>query len=453
MSHTTKADSWHTTCSLNHRKGIRNRIRCQKPFQCHPSKTLESSMNILQIPRRFVRSHWGGTESVVLETSRRLLELGHQTEILCPAIFSNCSVESIQGVHVERTPYFYPYWRLTKEAQQQLDMKAGNLFSFELMNRIKTYPNLDLIHLHTGKRLGGIVRYVAKKRRIPYVVSLHGGIHDVPTEEMQSWTEPTANAWEWGKLLGWWVGSRRVLKDAAAIICVGQRECELTQDRYPHKMVSYLPNGVDYQRFSNGDGKSFRAQYGIPQHAKMVLTVGRIDPQKNQLTAIKALPQLLREIPDTYLVLLGHVTSPDYCNKLLRAIQRLNLEDKVRLVQGVDAASQELVNAYHAADVFLLPSIHEPFGIVILEAWAAGTPVVATAVGGVVSLVNAGVNGLLATPDDQQTLVTLMQRVLKEHQLANQLATAAKKTVSETYDWKHITQKLAKIYQSVSKKR
>ncbi len=66
-------------------------------------------MNIVQIPRRFVRSHWGGTETVILETCKRLLKLGHHTEIICPNALAHQDKEVIGGVSISRVPYFYPY--------------------------------------------------------------------------------------------------------------------------------------------------------------------------------------------------------------------------------------------------------------------------------------------------------------------------------------------------------
>jgi len=199
-------------------------------------------MNIVQIPRRFVSSHWGGTETVILETCKRLLQRGHHTEIICPNALAHQdkaqqNKEVIGGVSISRVPYFYPYFGLSNESKQQLDRKGGNLFSFALMRALKKYPALDLIHLHTAKRPGGIGRYIAIKRKIPYVVSLHGGVFDVPDEEAETWTTPTEGTFEWGKILGWWVGSRRVLDDAAAILCVGEEEQRQTQQHFPNKRV------------------------------------------------------------------------------------------------------------------------------------------------------------------------------------------------------------------------
>ena len=108
------------------------------------------------------------------------------------------------------------------------------------------------------------MRFCALRKRIPYVVSLHGGYLAVPTAERETWTDPTRHAVEWGKMLGMLVGSRRVLDDASAIICVGKDEYDAIRTRYPDKKVVHLPNGVDLERFGQGQGDSFRGLYGIP---------------------------------------------------------------------------------------------------------------------------------------------------------------------------------------------
>ena len=92
------------------------------------------------------------------------------------------------------------------------------------MRRLSREPGLDLIHLHTGKRLGAIGRHVARKRRIPYVVTVHGGVLDIPDKEFATYLSPTEGCFEWGKLLGLLYGSRRVFDDADAIICVDASE-------------------------------------------------------------------------------------------------------------------------------------------------------------------------------------------------------------------------------------
>lgn len=404
-------------------------------------------MNIVQVPRRFVRSHWGGTETVILETCKRLLRMGHKTSIICPNALASENQEVIEGVQVTRTPYFYPYLGLKPEARALLDRKGGNLFSFALMKALKTEPQLDLIHLHTAKRAGAIGRYVAGKRRIPYVVSLHGGVFDVPKEEAVTWTEPTRGTLEWGKLLGWWVGARRVLDDASAILCVGEEERVQTQRNYPGKKVVHLPNGVDPDRFSSGDGKAFRYIHGIPHDAFVILTMGRIDPQKNQLFVAKLLPALAGIHAKAHLLIIGHVTNEDYYQRILDYIRDRSLESRVTVIPGLEANSRSLADAYHAADVFLLPSIHEPFGIVILEAWAAGLPVIASRVGGIPSFVVPYQDGLLFEPNNNESILDAFRFLVKNPEDSRNLAVSGQKKARNEYSWDVITDRLVDIYE------
>lgn len=404
-------------------------------------------MNILQIPRRFVRSHWGGTETVILETCKRLLEMGHHTEIFCSNALAKADREIIGGVKISRFPYFYPYFGLSADAKHLLDRKGGNLFSFQLMQALKLYPELDLVHLHTAKRPGGIGRYVAIKRRIPYVVSLHGGVFDVPHEEAGSWTAPATGAIEWGKILGWWVGSRRVLDDAAAILCVGLEEQRQIRRRYPQKKVLHLPNGVDPDRFAIGNGTAFRRRFGISLDAYVILTVGRIDPQKNQVFAVESLPQLMQIHPEVHLVMVGPVTNDPYKEKLFGRIATLGFTDRVTIVGGLDAGSQELVDAYHGADVFFLPSVHEPFGIVILEAWAAGLPVIATRVGGIPSFVADGQDALLFDVNDTAGLSRAVRLLKEQPETSCKLSTSGRLKARNQYSWDAVTRSLERIYE------
>ena len=401
-------------------------------------------MRVIQIPRRFVRSHWGGTETVILETSKCLLSLGHYTEIFCPAALSKVERERVDGVPIRRFDYFYPYFGLSLAAREQMDLKGGNLFSFSLLRELHRFPKLDLIHLHTGKRLGGIGRYVAAARRIPYVISLHGGVYDVPSGEAQTWTASSRDAFEWGKTLGWWVGARRVLEDAAAIICVGRKEMEEAQRRHPGRNVVHLPNGVDAQRFASGNGKAFRERHGIAPAAFVILAMGRIDPQKNQRLAVR----LLAELPDAvHLLLIGPVTSPAYEADLRADITSLGVAHRVTLIPGIESHDPDLVNAYHASDLFLLPSVHEPFGIVILEAWAAGLPVLASNVGGVPSFVVDGRDALLFDTGDLPRLTRHVRDLMADREMRCSLAEAGRTKAVEEYGWDRITRRLGNIYE------
>lgn len=405
-------------------------------------------MNVVQIPRRFVTDSWGGTETVVLETTRRLRARGHASEILCPAALGRPGRDSVQGVPVHRVPYFYPYLGLSPAARSQLDQSGGNLFSWHLMAALWRHPGLELVHLHTGKRLGGAVRWVARRRRVPYVISLHGGVHDVPAAEAGRWTAPTAGSLEWGKALGLLVGSRRVLDDAAAVICVGAQEREATAARLPGRRVEYLPNGVDPGRFARGDRAGFRAAQGFAADDTVLLVVGRVAPQKNQRLAAQILARLLPRWPRARLLIVGPVNDPEYAAALGRDLQAPGLRGRATLLPG-QLDGQRLVDAFHAADALLLPSVHEPFGIVVLEAWAAGLPVVAARVGGVPYFVEDGRTGWLFDSGDAAAAAERLLALCADADARRALGAAGRELARREYSWDRITERLLALYEDV----
>lgn len=406
-------------------------------------------MKIVNIPRRFTTSHWGGTETVILETAKHLTANGHSPSVVCPNALAEENFDLIENLPVQREPYCYPYWGLSQQSKVQMDLCGGNMFSFALKRRLMKSKGLDLLHLHTLKRIGGIGRYVALRRNLPYVVTLHGGVSDVPTSERDRLKKPYAGAIEWGKILGWWIGSRRVLDDANAIICVGKIEYEKMSAQYPNKTVIYLPNGVDYQRFANGNGAKFRQKHKIRSGANLLLTIGRIDPQKNQLWLVRQLPELLKTDSSIHLLFVGHVTDPDYYSKLTSEVESLGLTKKVTILPGIKSDSQDLVDCYHSANSFILPSRHEPFGIVILEAWAAGLPVLASRIGGLPSLINDGRDGLLFDSDQSRDFIINFKRLINKNNKWKQLAENGRLRSQYEFDWMQITGQLMEIYENV----
>lgn len=406
-------------------------------------------LHVIQVPRRFVASEWGGTETTILQTSRSLEKRGYKSEIYTTTALCDQRSESIQGIDVHRHPYTYPFLGLSSEARNEMDRKGGNLLSFSLLQSLLTVPQVDILHAHSGKRLGGIVRTAARRRGIPYVISLHGGVFDVPGEEMKQMLQPLRGTFEWGRAFGALLGARRVLEDADAIICVGQNEQHEVQSRLSNKRVEWLPNGVDVKAFASGNRSRFRNSYGIADDSKLILCVSRIDYQKNQLALIEMLPELLRRHEDAHLMLIGPVTIESYRKKIDERIAACGLRDRVTILPGFLPGSEELVDAYHAADVFCLPSLHEPFGIVVLEAWASGLPIAASRVGGIPTFTKDRENILHINPDDPANIAHTLDAILSDQQLAGKLADNGMKKAVAHYDWSQISQRLSSIYHDV----
>lgn len=404
-------------------------------------------MRTIQLTKRMVRDDWGGTETVIFETARRLVAKGHHSEVFCTIASATNTDETLKGLRIRRFPAFYPFIGLKPGAREILDKKGGSPFSFPMMRALKQEPDLDLIHLHTGNRLGGIGRLVARQRRIPYVISLHGGAFDIPKAEAESMAAPTKGAFDYGKVLGWWVGARQVLSDASAILCVGYPESVKTQERMPGKKVVYLPNGADTRRFAEGDGAVFRRARGIPDDAFVMLTLARIDSQKNQLLPVRMLPELLKREPKTHVLLVGNVTNTAYHDHVVRTAEELGVREHLTVIPGIPSDSPDLASAYHAANVFLLPSIHEPFGIVVLEAWSAGLPVIASRVGGIPHFVDDGADGLLFDPEDEASFLAAFEGVSANPGLSRSLSEAGRAKARGQYDWDAIAERLLGVYE------
>lgn len=406
---------------------------------------------VVHVPRRFVAEEWGGTETVVLEVARQQQRAGAKPEILTSMALSDRRTENIAGVPVRRFPYCYPFLGLSRADRAAMDRKGGNLLSLSLFTSLLTQPDVRLFHAHALKRLGGQVRTAARLRKKPFVVSLHGGVYDVPPDEREQMLKPIANKPEWGKAFGALFGSRRILDDADQVICVGQGEMELAKSQLGHDRIAYLPNGVDYRRFATGDGAAFRRLHDIAPGAFLVLNIGRIDSQKNQLMLLEAFARFRSREPGAILVLIGPETQPEYAGQLRHFIAENRLPHCVRLLPGLRNDDPMLVNAYHACNVFVLPSMHEPFGIVVLEAWSAGRPVIVNRVGGLKGLVRHDENGLFINPRSDATPADLAGQLTSlagSPRRAQTLGATGREEARVRYDWSRIAQQLESLYQS-----
>ena len=409
-----------------------------------------AARKIIHVPRRFVAEEWGGTETVILEISRQQQRAGWQPEIFTSLALAKQRTEIIGGVPVRRFPYCYPFLGLSAADKTALDKKGGNLLSLSLFNALRGAPEVRLFHAHALKRLGGEVRTAARWRKKPLVVSLHGGVFDVPTAELGAMLKPIENKFEWGKPFGALFGSRRVLDDADFVICVGQSEMDKAKQQLTHDRLAYLPNGVDCDKFATGDGAAFRAKHGIPSGAFLALNLSRIDAQKNQLLLLEAFTQFRARQPQAGLILVGPETQPAYAAKLREFIVANQLGTCVKLLPGLRNDDPELIQAFHACDVFVLPSMHEPFGIVVLEAWSSGKPVIASRIGGLRTLIRDGETGFFFDPNAPTAAADLaaqLERLATHPELPVRVGAAGRREAVAHYDWAQIGRQLETLYQ------
>jgi len=409
-------------------------------------------VKIAQIVRRFVFSEWGGTETVVWNTSLQLNKLGHQNEILSTSALQDMGAETVNQIPLKRFPYFYPYLNLTEEKNLLLDKKGGNPYSPKLYKYLCRKKDIDIFHCHTMQRLANTVRRAALKLNKPYVVSFHGGYYQVPEEELTEMLKPLKGTLNYGRIFDLFLQNKRFLADCNGIICVGYNEYLTAREKYPDKQVIYLPNGVDIDKFELQEENDFRNSYNIAGSDRVMICVSRIDYQKNQLLLLKLLKTLKEKKEKCHLVLVGPVTAPAYFKEMREFIAEHGLENDLTIIPGLKADDPELVKAFLAADLFILPSVHEPFGIVALEAWSAGLPVIASRVGGLSHLIEDKRTGLLFESNSLDDLLEKYQLLSSNEELEKSIKETAYNTVREKYSWQIVTEQLLEFYQKVLKR-
>ena len=406
-------------------------------------------MRTAHIIRRFAFSEWGGTESVVWNTAITLQAKGNPSEIFATSALSAVKDEVKNSIPIHRFNYKYPYFPLSKEKYRILDKKGGNPVVPGLKKALRK-GEFDILHCHTMGRMAAETRAAAKLLHVPYIMTLHGGYFDVPPAELQQMVKPLKGTIPYGNIMDR-LFCRRVdaLKLANGIVCVGENELAPAKEHFPDKPIIHLPNGVNVNYFHDYDGTDFRKKVGIRGDRKILLCVSRIDYQKNQLI----LPEILALLGEEWqLVLIGAPTAEWYMEKLREKVRLMNLTDRVTMINGVPPDSSLLPAAYHTASAFLLPSLHEPFGIVVLEAWSAGTPVIASQVGGLKTLIRDGETGFFAPAEGApHEWAELIQKLDTDAALRGRITEAAEAEVREKYSWDVITDRLLDFYADIQR--
>lgn len=240
--------------------------------------------------------------------------------------------------------------------------------------------------------------------------------------------------------------ARRRMLDACAQAqaCVGVSQALVEVLRgwgVPQHKLHVIRNGVDLDRFSEQDSGAARARLGLPVDVPVVLSVGNLFELKGHALLIEAVALLARDWPTLRLVIAGEGPERE---RLQQLIAQHGLQERVRLLGAVPNA--DLPHWYGAADLFALPSSREGLPNVMLEALACGTPVVATAVGGIPEVLGGQPDaGALL---DERSPAALARAI--DATLRRPTNRSAPRRVAEDYSWAHATAKLAALMRSVT---
>jgi phosphatidyl-myo-inositol alpha-mannosyltransferase len=226
---------------------------------------------------------------------------------------------------------------------------------------------------------------------------------------------------------------RRIWRRVTVGVAVSEAAALFLRRVLPDAALEIVPNGVDVGAFAGAEPRA-----DLPA-GRRILWVNRLDAQKGFPIALAAFSKVLAEVPDAVLVVVGE-------GKDREALTLLTEPARAR-VDMRGAEPNEQVPSYLAAcEVFVSPAVgQESFGIALVEAMAAGLPVVATDIPGYREVVSAGVEGLLVPPRDPEALAASLVRVLMQPELATTLGEAGRER-ARTFDWPIVVDRVEELY-------
>lgn len=384
-------------------------------------------MRILQVIPYFVPAwDYGGPLHVCYELSKELVNRGHEVTVYTTdALDAKNRVrqreELLDGIRVRRFKNLSNAFAY----KHNIFLAVGMPFTIR-----KELANFNVIHVHEYRTLQNvIIRYYAKRLGIPYVVQAHGSApKDMPKQRLKQLYD---FLWEY-----------KILRDASKVIAVTPTEAEQYRSLgVDEHRIEIVPNGIDLAEYDSLPQKGeFRQKYSITENEKMILYLARIHKIKGPDLLVRAYASLSQELHDSRLVIAG----PDdgYLSTLKRLITDLNIGPKVLFTGPL--YGKDKLEAYVDADVYVLPSVYEIFGVALLEACACGTPVVVTDRCGIADVIDGHAG--LAVPSDKDQLGRAILSILDNEGMRQEFRERGKSLVRERFDWRKIAEQVEKIY-------
>ncbi len=382
----------------------------------------------------------GGMNVYVVESAKKMAQAGVGVDIFTRANHANLpeSVEIAEGVNVKHL-VAGPFEGLSKE---ELPSQLGALTS-SFMNYQKELPNDYYSLLHSHYWISGQLGWMVSERTgIPLIHTMHttAKVKNLNLAEGET-PEPHTRA----------IGEEQVIKASTGLIANTDAEAASLVSLYdacPDNVFVVAP-GVDLQTFAPGSGKaSARVKLNIAPDAIMITFVGRIQPHKGPDVLLRAAAEMISHSPylraKLAVVIMGGASgSSDELEKLKVLAKFLKIEDVTHFINPV--LRDHLADWYRASDLVCVPSYSESFGLVALEAQACGTPVVATAIGGLRTAVSDGISGSLVDGHDPKAWSAVISRLITEPARRLLLSMGAVEHASH-FGWENTARKTLDVY-------
>jgi glycosyltransferase involved in cell wall biosynthesis len=213
--------------------------------------------------------------------------------------------------------------------------------------------------------------------------------------------------------------------------------------------VITIPHGVDSAHLRKAGKERFLRQHYVGDK-KVVLYLGRVNRTKGIHVLIDAFSKIRAARKDAVLFIVGPCTSPEeesFQQALIQECRNLGIEDSKIFLGHV--TEEEKIEAYEACDVFVLPSLYEPYGLVLLEAAAHGKPIISTFTDGPLGIFQNGIDGLLVEPNNSRQLASKLQELLSDSALRKKIGANARRMAME-HSWENVGRAVEHVYQTIA---
>ena len=309
-----------------------------------------------------------------------------------------------------------------------------NHFLSKRMADVTGKVDFDLMHVHDWlAAFSGIsFKHYLKK---PMVLT----VHSTEIGRAQGLHSPDSFAING---IEWWA----TYESNRVIVCSHSMKDEICNHfNIPAEKVDVIPNAIDATKYhSSSDRGSVRQRFGVGWGEKLVLCVGRLVPQKGIEYFIRAIPKIAQRFPEAKYIIVGEGWSRDILEAEARAS---GYAHKIKFTGF--ASDQDVINLMSSADVLVVPSIYEPFGIVALEGMATGVPVVASQVDGLAEIIDHERTGIFVFPRSPESIAWGIGRVLSDYDHAKWMVENAKEKLHKAYSWEAVAMKTVEVYKKV----
>lgn len=311
----------------------------------------------------------------------------------------------------------------TLPMRNKLDLRAA-----WHLKRVMAAGGYHLVHTH-GVRANFLGRLAARAAGLPVVTT----VHSLLSQDYPGLFSRAVN-----------VCSERLTRGFTAhfIAVSGFLAAALEKEGVPRERITVIRNGMEVTLPDREEPVTLRERFGLPEDAPLVAAVGRLHRVKGHRHFVMAAAQVLARHPEARFLIIG--AGPER-PALEKQVGDLGLRGKV-IVTGF---IKDVLRYYREFAVLVLPSLAEGFGLVILEAFLCGTPVVATQVGGVPEVVRDGETGLLVPPADAAALAAAIDRVLEDPAAARAMAARGRDFVRQNFTADRMAAATVAVYRNV----